>query len=118
VVGRRLIRGSFEDCFGAGGVGDSDGCPGVGELDDGRWLNGDLHRAWHPLHPGHPATVPDCGHTYLQPSIGQPGDRYPVTVTARWQISWAGAGRAGVLPDLQRTATTSFRVAEVQTVNS
>ncbi len=61
---------------------------------------------------------PDCGHTYLQPSIGQPGDRYPVTVTARWQISWAGAGRAGVLPDLQRTATTSFRVAEVQTVNS
>ncbi len=61
---------------------------------------------------------PDCGHTYLRPSIGQPGDRYPVTVTARWQISWAGAGRAGVLPDLLRTATTSFRVAEVQTVNS
>lgn len=61
---------------------------------------------------------PDCGHTYLRPSIGQPGGRYPVTVTARWQISWAGAGRAGVLPDLLRTATTSFRVAEVQTVNS
>jgi len=61
---------------------------------------------------------PDCGHTYLQPSIGQPAGRYPVTVTARWQISWAGAGRAGVLPDLLRTATTSFRVAEVQTVNS
>jgi len=64
------------------------------------------------------AASPDCGHTYLRPSLGQPGGRYPVTVTTRWQISWAGAGQAGVLPELSRTAAGSLRVAEVQTLNS
>ena len=64
------------------------------------------------------AASPDCGHTYLEPSLGQPGGRYPVTVTTRWQISWAGAGQAGVLPELSRTAAGSLRVAEVQTLNS
>ncbi len=64
------------------------------------------------------AASPDCGHTYLRPSVGQPGGRYPVTVTTRWQISWAGAGQAGVLPELSRTAAGSLRVAEVQTLNS
>jgi len=64
------------------------------------------------------AASPDCGHTYLRPSFGQPGGRYPVTVTTRWQISWAGAGQAGVLPELSRTAAGSLRVAEVQTLNS
>jgi len=64
------------------------------------------------------AASPDCGHTYLESSVGQPGGRYPVTVTTRWQINWAGAGQAGVLPELSRTALGSLRVAEVQTLNS
>ncbi len=64
------------------------------------------------------AASPDCGHTYSRPSLGEPGGRYPVTVTTRWQISWAGAGQAGVLPELSRTAAGSLRVAEVQTLNS
>ncbi len=64
------------------------------------------------------AASPDCGHTYLGPSLGEPGGRYPVTVTTRWQIDWAGAGQAGVLPELSRTAVGSLRVAEVQTLNS
>jgi len=73
-----------------------------------------------PYTPGGTPTAgsPDCGHTYLRPSVGQPGGRYPVTVTTRWQISWAGAGQAGVLPELSRTALGSLRVAEVQTLNS
>ncbi len=64
------------------------------------------------------AASPDCGHTYSQPSVGQPGGRFAVTVTTRWQISWAGAGQAGVLPELARSAVGSVRVAEVQTLNS
>jgi len=73
-----------------------------------------------PYTPGSAPTAasPDCGHTYLRPSLGQPGGRYPVSVTTRWQISWAGTGQAGVLPELSRTASGSLRVAEVQTINS
>ena len=89
------------------------------------WVSGDgstltCTGAGTPYTPGGTPTAasPDCGHTYLRPSLGQPGGRYPVTVTTRWQISWAGAGQAGVLPELSRTAVGSLRVAEVQTLNS
>lgn len=63
---------------------------------------------------------PDCGHTYRQSSAGQPGLRYPVTATTTWRITWVASGvvaASGSLAPLLRTATTSLRVAEAQTVN-
>lgn len=61
---------------------------------------------------------PDCGHTYQQPSTGQPGGVYPVTATITWDITWAGTGSAGgTLPPLFSTATAGFRVADSQAVN-
>jgi hypothetical protein len=63
---------------------------------------------------------PDCGHTYRQSSARQPGLRYPVTATTSWRITWVASGvvaASGSLAPLLRTATTTLRVAEAQTVN-
>jgi hypothetical protein len=63
---------------------------------------------------------PDCGHTYRQSSAGQPGLRYPVTATTTWRLTWVASGvvaASGSLAPLLRTATTTLRVAEAQTVN-
>ena len=74
-----------------------------------------------PYSGGDPARPsPDCGHTYRQSSAGQPGLRYPVTATTTWRITWVASGvvaASGSLAPLLRTATTSLRVAEAQTVN-
>ena len=35
---------------------------------------------------------PDCGHTYQTSSAGQEGDRFTVTATSSWVVSWSGAG--------------------------
>jgi hypothetical protein len=58
------------------------------------------------------AASPDCGHTYRQSSAGQPSQRFTVTATVHWSISWAGAGQAGTFPDLTTTSTTQVQVAE------
>jgi hypothetical protein len=66
------------------------------------------------------APSPDCGHVYRRSSAGQAGLRYPVTATTSWRISWVASGvvaASGTLEPLARTATTSLRVAEAQTVN-
>jgi hypothetical protein len=74
-----------------------------------------------PYRGGDPARPsPDCGHTYRQSSARQPGLRYPVTATTTWRITWVASGvvaASGSLAPLLRTATTSLRVAEAQTVN-
>ncbi len=39
-----------------------------------------------------------CSYTYEQPSSGQPGDAFQVSVTVTWRISWTGSdGQGGVL---------------------
>jgi hypothetical protein len=63
------------------------------------------------------APSPTCGHTYLTSSAGQPNAAYPVTATLTWQVSWAGAGTGGVLPDLSRSSIAAFRVAQIETLN-
>lgn len=60
----------------------------------------------------------DCGHTYERSSADAPGGRFPVTVTAYWQVSWSGAGQGGTLPAISRTTRTSFAVAESQAINN
>jgi hypothetical protein len=74
-----------------------------------------------PYSPGDPARPsPDCGHVYRRSSAGQGGLAYPVAATTSWRISWVASGvvaASGTLAPLERTATTSLRVAEAQTVN-
>jgi hypothetical protein len=62
------------------------------------------------------AASPDCGHTYLRSSAGQPEDAFEVTATINWDVAWAGGGQQGVFLGLQTTATVSFRVAEAQAI--
>ena len=74
-----------------------------------------------PYSAGDPARPsPDCGHVYRRSSAGQGGLAYPVAATTSWRISWVASGvvaASGTLAPLERTATTSLRVAEAQTVN-
>ena len=37
----------------------------------------------------------DCSFTYLQPSVGQPGNEYQASITVTWNITWTGSGGAG-----------------------
>jgi hypothetical protein len=62
----------------------------------------------------------NCSYTYRRSSAGRPGERYSVTATTTWAISWTATGAAaasGTLPPLLRTATTTVRVAEAQAIN-
>ena len=66
---------------------------------------------------------PDCGHTYQRSSARQPGEAYPVSVSAQWAVSWAGGGQTGAAPApapapaQAQTVTTALRVGELQAVN-
>jgi hypothetical protein len=57
------------------------------------------------------AGSPDCGHTYTR------AGRYALTATVAWQVSWAGGGTGGVLPDLYSQAAVPLGVVEAQAVN-
>jgi hypothetical protein len=75
--------------------------------------------------PYNPAKPPDsqhttCSHTYRRSSAGQPGHRYAVSATTTWALRWTATGvvtASGALPPLQRTSTTTVRVAEAQAIN-
>lgn len=63
------------------------------------------------------ATSPTCGHTYTQPSGGQPGGAYQVTATSYWVASWTATdGQTGTLTD-QPFSSTTIKVGEVQVLN-
>jgi hypothetical protein len=57
------------------------------------------------------AASPTCGHTYTRAS-----ERYGVTATVRWTVTWAGAGTGGTFPNLTTFTTTGFRVAQSQAI--
>ncbi len=61
------------------GDGASVSCPGPGSA----WTGGQ----------DPDAASPDCGHTYQRPGL------FSVTATVTWQISWAGGGQTGTVPD-------------------
>ncbi|MER7780496.1 ATP/GTP-binding protein [Streptomyces sp. NPDC096191] len=64
------------------------------------------------------ANSPDCGHRYTRTSSGQPGERFSLTATSTWTITWevsAGepAGDAGEWTET-RDSTIGVRVGEIQ----
>jgi hypothetical protein len=61
---------------------------------------------------------PDCGYVYRRSSAAQPGQTYQVMATIRWTVTWSGAGQSGVFPGLTTSATTAYRVAESQALNT
>lgn len=78
-----------------------------------------------PGRPFDPAAAPSaqqatCSYTYRRSSAGQPADRFTVTATTTWRITWiaSGAGGSGALPPLSRFSQTALRVAEVQAINT
>ena len=58
---------------------------------------------------------PDCGHTYQKSSADQEDDRFSVTATSSWVVSWSGAGQTGTirLNGLTRTARVAVGEAQV-----
>ncbi len=58
---------------------------------------------------------PTCGHTYEMSSGGLPDDRFTVTATSEWVVSWQGAGQSGVirLDGLQRSVRVAVGEAQV-----
>ena len=62
----------------------------------------------------------NCSYTYRHSSAGQPGERYAVTATTTWALTWTATGvvsASGTLPALLRTSQTTLRVAEAQAIN-
>ncbi len=60
------------------------------------------------------AGSPDCGVVFTHSSAGQVDGRFPVSVTVRWLVGWAGAGQQGVVPGLTSRAVSSVVVSESQ----
>jgi hypothetical protein len=58
----------------------------------------------------------DCSHVYRRASTGEPGRRFPVSVTVTWAVSWTSTvpGFGGDLDPLTRTSAASVAVGEVQ----
>jgi hypothetical protein len=64
------------------------------------------------------ASSPTCGFTYRTSSAGQADRTFTVTATVHWSVSWAGAGRRGVLAGLTTTAAVRVAVAESEALNT
>lgn len=61
---------------------------------------------------------PDCGHTYQEPSTHEPGQKYHLSATAYWDVTWqASTGEQGQIPTTRET-DVAFTVGELQAVGS
>ncbi|WP_299039688.1 hypothetical protein [uncultured Pseudokineococcus sp.] len=58
--------------------------------------------------------VPECGHIYEQTSAGQAGQEYPITATARYEITWTGAAEGS--DELTASSPTALPVGEYQAI--
>lgn len=86
-----------------------DGSAGVSCAGPGTpWRSGD--GVWAPSPSG-------CEFRYQHSSIHQPGEVVTATYGIRWQVTWVGSGgTSGTLPDQTTTSTSTFAVAEVESV--
>ncbi|MFD4483343.1 ATP/GTP-binding protein [Streptomyces sp. NPDC058471] len=65
------------------------------------------------------AMSPDCGHRYQKTSASAPGERFAVTATSSWTITWevVGAGPDSGSWTETRTSTIPIRVGEMQVLD-
>jgi hypothetical protein len=65
------------------------------------------------------APSPDCGYTYPRSSDGQPEERYRITATMTWGVTWTAnvPPGGGTLEDITLSSSTGLRVAEYQALN-
>jgi hypothetical protein len=61
----------------------------------------------------------DCTFLYTQPSVGQPGNEFTVTVSVTWTATWTGTGgTGGTLAPITRTTEVELPIAQAETVIS
>lgn len=90
-------------------------------LDRVVWAMGDGHsvtcdgpgQAWQPGLD--PRAEPPCGYAYRRSSASRPDQRYTITATSFWVVTWEGGGESGTIT-LDLANDTTARVAEVQTL--
>jgi hypothetical protein len=74
-----------------------------------------------PYDPSEPASSQQssCTFLYTQPSAGQPGNEFTVSISVTWTASWTGTGGVGgTLAPITRTATIELPIAQAETVYS
>ena len=57
---------------------------------------------------------PDCGHVYTTSSSSEPDDRFTVTATSDWVITWEGAGQTETIRLNGLTRSVQISVGEAQ----
>lgn len=60
---------------------------------------------------------PTCGYRYSRSSLRQPGEKFEVTATSTWQVTWTAttpAGATGGVIPMARSSSTSIKVGENQ----
>jgi hypothetical protein len=57
---------------------------------------------------------PDCGHVYTTSSSNEAGDKFTVTATSDWIITWQGAGQTGTIRLDGLTRSVQIAVGEAQ----
>ncbi|MFE4411306.1 ATP/GTP-binding protein [Streptomyces sp. NPDC056821] len=62
---------------------------------------------------------PDCGHRYTRASLGEPGERYLLTATSTWSVTWHVTGGGADEGEFTETrhSTVGVHVGEVQVLN-
>lgn len=61
---------------------------------------------------------PNCGHVYEKSSAHQRGEKYTVTATSDWVITWAGAGQTGTIRLGGLARSVDITVGEAQVLVS
>ena len=60
---------------------------------------------------------PTCGYRYTRSSLRQPGEKFEVTASSTWQVTWTAttpAGMTGGVIPMARSSSTSIKVGESQ----
>lgn len=89
---------------------------------DWAWGDGARSRCMGPGTPyasatGNPTSPsPDCGHIYRSTSVEAPGQRFSVSASIEWRVTWSGAGQSGTLADLTSTTAQAWPVGQIQSV--
>lgn len=59
---------------------------------------------------------PTCGYTYLKTSSSQPGDRFTITATSQWVVTWESTSGATGAVNLTVSSSDEIEVNELQSV--